>query len=76
MRLRVIEVKNEYAVEQKEQYDRTSQIGKAKVYMTEQALPIILEKYLKEPLEARKRPQSLQNRPPIPYTQAGTSAML
>jgi len=76
MRLRVMEVKNEYAVERKEQHDRTSQTGKAKVYMTEQALPIIPEKYLEEPLEARKRPQSLQDRPPTPHTQAGTSTVL
>jgi hypothetical protein len=71
-----MEVKNEYAVERKEQHDRTSQIDKTKVYMTKQALPIILEGYLEEPLDVRRRPQSLQNRPLTPHTQAGTSAML
>jgi hypothetical protein len=76
MRLRVMEVKNEYAVERKEQHDRTSQIDKTKVYMTEQALPIIPEGYLEEPLNVRRRPQNLQNRPLTPHTQAGTSTIL
>ena len=76
MRLRVIEVKNEYATERKEQHDRTSQIDKAKVYMIEKRVPVIPENYGEEPLYERKRPMTLQDRPPTPYVQAESSAVL
>ena len=76
MRLRVMEVKNEYATERKEQHDRTSQIDKAKVYMIEKRVPVIPENYGEEPLYERKRPMTLQDRPPTPYVQAESSAVL
>jgi hypothetical protein len=65
MRMRVMEVKNEYATERKEQSDRVAQQAKATVEVRELATPIIPEEYLEEPLEVRRRP--LQNRPPTPY---------
>ena len=74
--MRVIEVKNEYATEGKDQKDRTSQTEKAKVYMIERRAPVIPENYGDEPTYVRKRPMTLQNRPPTPHVQAGTSAML
>jgi hypothetical protein len=61
MRMRVMEVKNEYATERKEQSDRVAQQAKATVEVRELATPIIPEEYLEEPLEVRRRP--LQNRP-------------
>jgi hypothetical protein len=67
MRMRVMEVKNEYATERKEQSDRVAQQVKATVEIRELATPIIPEEYLEEPLEVRRRP--LQNRPPTPYTE-------
>ncbi|KAM0708848.1 hypothetical protein Q7P35_005501 [Cladosporium inversicolor] len=83
MRMRVMEVKNEYATEGKEQKDRISQTGKTKVYVIDQRVPVIPENYGEEPLYERKRPQvaearpmTLQDRPSTPHTQAGTSAVL
>jgi hypothetical protein len=67
MRMRVMEVKNEYATERKEQSDRVAQQAKATVEVRELATPIIPEEYLEEPLEVRRRP--LQNRPPTPYAE-------
>jgi hypothetical protein len=76
MRMRVMEVKNEYATEGKDQKDRTSQTGKAKVYMIGQRVPVIPQNYGEEPAYERKRPMTLQDRPPTPHVQAGTSAVL
>jgi hypothetical protein len=76
MRLRVMELKKEYVTERQEQDERTSQTDKAKVYMIEQSVPIIPENYGDEPVYVRKRPMTLQERPPTPHTQAGTSAVL
>jgi hypothetical protein len=56
--LRVIEVKNEYAIERKEQHDRTLQISKAKVYTKPRVL-VILENYSDELAYIRKRPITL-----------------
>ena len=55
IRLGVIEVKNKYATERKEQHDRTSQIDKAKVYMIEKRVLVIPENYGEELLYERKR---------------------
>ena len=71
-----MEVKNEYATEGKDQKDRTSQTEKAKVYMIERRVPVIPENYGEEPAYVRKRPMTLQERPPTPHAQAGTSAVL
>ena len=76
MRLRVIELKKEYVTERQEQEERTSQTDKAKVYMIEKSVPIIPENYGEEPVYVRKRPMTLQERPPTPHVQAGTSAVL
>lgn len=76
MRLRVMELKNEYATEGRDQNTRTAQTDKAKVYMIEQRVPIIPENYGDTPEYVRKRPMTLQERPPTPHVQAGTSAVL
>ena len=60
-------------MEWKEQKD---QANKVKVYVTEQRLPVIPDNYGEEPLYERRRPMTLQDRPPTPHVQAGTSAVL
>jgi hypothetical protein len=72
----VIEVKNKYATERKEQHDRISQIDKVKIYMIKKRVLIIPENYSEEPLYERKRLITLQDRPPTPYIPAGSSARL
>lgn len=66
-------LKNTYSIEWKEQKD---QANKAKVYVTEQRLLVIPDNYGEELLYERRRPMTLQDRPPTPHVQAGTSAVL
>jgi hypothetical protein len=75
MRVRVIEFKREYATEGQEQRERMSHLSKLKVYTEPRAL-VIPENYSEEPRYERKRPMTLQDRPPTPHVQAGTSAVL
>ena len=72
-RMEVLHLKNTYSMEWKEQKD---QANKARIYVTEQRLPVIPDNYGEEPLHERKRPMTLQDRPPTPHVQAGTSAVL
>lgn len=65
MRVGVMAVKNEYAKERNEQNERTTRLPQATV--TVQAVPLISDQYLVEPLEVRHRPMTLQERPPTPY---------
>jgi hypothetical protein len=75
MRVRVMEFKREYATEGQEQRERMSHLSKPKVY-TEPRAPVIPENYGEEPRYERKRSMTLQDRPPTPHVQAGTSAVL
>ena len=76
MRMRVMEYKKEYATEGQEQRERLSHLNKPQVYVTEQRVSVIPEEYGEGPLYERKRPMTLQERPPTPHVQAGTSAVL
>ena len=78
MRKGVMKIKNDYAQELIEQRDRltVSHDPRVSVYRRDCVAPIIPEEYGKEPEYVRKRPTTLQNRPPTPHVQAGTSAVL
>jgi hypothetical protein len=72
MRMRVMEVKNEYATERHEQNDGISQQEKATVEIREVVRPNDegprFEGYFEgKPLVARHQPMVRQNRPPTPY---------
>ena len=71
MRMRVMEFKKEYATEGQEQRERLSHLNKPQVDVTEQRVSVIPEEYGEEPLYERKRPRTLQDRPPTPHVQAG-----
>lgn len=65
MRVSVMAIKNEYAKERNEQNERTTRLPQATV--TVQPMPLIPNQYLEEPLDVRRRPRILQERPPTPY---------
>ena len=75
MRMKVMEVKNDYANERKDQEERvrtsrmTQQPPTAVVHEQTMPRPLIPGRYLEEPLDVRSRPRTLQNRPPTPYTE-------
>ena len=76
LRMRVMAVKNEFFTEARKQNGQSVQNKEATVTVRRFAEPIIPERYFEEPLEARYQPRILQNRPPTPHVQAGTSAIL
>lgn len=76
MRMDVMKIKADYSTEGKEQTERITQTDKTKVYMIEQRVPVIPGNYGETPEYVRKRPMTLQERPPTPHVQAGTSAVL
>ena len=76
LRSRVMAVKNEFFTEARKQDGQIARSREATVTVRRFAEPIIPESYLGEPLEVRHQPRTLQNRPPTPHVQAGTSAIL